>query len=72
LVVGETPASVFDEDKAKPKPTDPITIPELYATIMFAMGIGWDDEIITPIGRPIRFAEAEPLNRLLKGTSSEA
>ncbi|APZ96193.1 DUF1501 domain-containing protein [Fuerstiella marisgermanici] len=64
LVVGETPAAVFD-GKAKPKPKDPITIPQLYATIMKSMGIAWDDEIITPIGRPIRFADAEPEDRLL-------
>lgn len=65
LLVGETPA-VPGERKAKPKPTDPITIPQLYATILHAMGIPWDNEEITPIGRPMRFAEGEPLARLLQ------
>ncbi|MCP4175764.1 MAG: DUF1501 domain-containing protein [Fuerstiella sp.] len=67
LVVGETTGHV-SEDQGKNvrlKPTDPITVPQLYATIMHAMGIGWHDEIITPIGRPIRFADGAPVGRLL-------
>ena len=50
----------------KHKPEDPLTVPQLYSTIMHSMGIGWDEEIITPIGRPIRFAEKAPEARLLK------
>ncbi len=47
-------------------PEDPILVPELYATIMAAMGIDARKEIMTPIGRPIRFADATPSARLLK------
>jgi hypothetical protein len=47
-------------------PEDPIQVPELYATIMAAMGIDARKEIMTPIGRPIRFADATPSARLLK------
>ncbi len=47
-------------------PTDPILVPELYATIMASMGIEPRKEIMTPIGRPIRFADALPSARLLK------
>jgi len=47
-------------------PEDPILVPELYATIMAAMGIDGRKEIMTPIGRPIRFADATPSARLLK------
>jgi len=47
-------------------PEDPILVPELYATIMAAMGIDARKEIMTPIGRPIRFADAVPSPRLLK------
>ncbi|MCP4786868.1 MAG: DUF1501 domain-containing protein [Fuerstiella sp.] len=67
LVIGETASHVSDDKgkKAKLKPRDPITVPQLYATIMHAMGIGWNDEIITPIGRPIRFADEAPVARLL-------
>ena len=47
-------------------PEDPIQVPELYATIMASMGIDARKEIMTPIGRPIRFADATPSARLLK------
>jgi arginase family enzyme len=33
---------------------------------MAAMGIDAHKEIMTPIGRPIRFSDATPLARLLK------
>ncbi|MEZ6128841.1 MAG: DUF1501 domain-containing protein [Planctomycetaceae bacterium] len=71
LVVGETPSTVSSDDeqaaaKQKPKPVSPITIPELYATIMQTMGIDGQKEIITPIGRPMRFVDADPVMRLLK------
>lgn len=66
LVIGETPSVVSKSDaKVKPKPTNPITIPQLYATIMHSMGIDWNEEIITPIGRPIRFADSDPVPELL-------
>ena len=47
-------------------PEDPVLVPELYATILAAMGIDARKEIMTPIGRPIRFSDAMPLARLLK------
>lgn len=49
-----------------PGPEDPVLVPELYATILAAMGIDARKEIMTPIGRPIRFSDAMPLARLLK------
>ena len=63
LVVGETPKEPVRD--AKPKPSDPITIPQLYSTIMHAMGIDWNEEFITPIGRPIRFGGESPVAKLL-------
>ncbi|MCA9061333.1 MAG: DUF1501 domain-containing protein, partial [Planctomycetaceae bacterium] len=46
-------------------PVDPITIPELYATILARMGINPRREFVTPIGRPMRYADAEPRVDLL-------
>ena len=69
VVIGETPADIVK--KTKPKPVDPITIPQLYSTIMHAMGIDWNEEFITPIGRPIRFGDAAPVARLLTGKLAE-
>jgi hypothetical protein len=62
-VVGSTPHEILDGRTAAPD--DPILVPELYSTIMATMGIDARKEILTPIGRPIRFADAAPLARLL-------
>lgn len=63
-VIGSTPHAILDGKTAAP--SDPILVPELYSTIMAAMGIDSRKEILTPIGRPIRFADAAPAARLLK------
>ncbi len=70
IVIGETPSEIVRE--AKPKPVDPITIPQLYSTIMHAMGINWNEEFITPIGRPIRFGGEAPIARLLNEKLAES
>lgn len=62
-VIGQTPSALPD-DKPGP-PIDPVTIPQLFATIMAVMGIEYSKEIMTPIGRPMRFADATPDGRLL-------
>ncbi len=58
-VIGET-----DRDGA-PTPKDPVTVDDLYATVLAAMGIKPDKSYITPIGRPIKLSEGTPLDRLL-------
>ena len=70
LVIGETPGQPPKENnnqetKQRPKPSDPITVPDLYATIMQSMGIPYDEEFITPIGRPITYCSGQPIARLL-------
>jgi len=68
-VIGATPSDVFEGKDADGKlrlPSDPVSVPELYATIMATMGIDFSKEILTPIGRPMRFADAKPAARLLK------
>ena len=69
VVIGETQHDVFEGKQADGKltlPTNPVPVPELYATIMATMGIDSRKEILTPIGRPIRFADALPVEYLLK------
>ena len=63
-VIGATPSGIPNNKTASP--SQPVTIPELYATIMNAMGIDSHREILTPIGRPIRFADANPAEWLLE------
>ena len=67
-VIGATPEGVFagKVDGRLTLPAEPVPVPELYATIMATMGIDFRKEILTPIGRPIRFADALPAAYLLK------
>ena len=68
-VIGTTPHDVLEGKKSDGKlilPDEPVLVPELYATIMATMGIDFHKEILTPIGRPIRFADALPSAYLLK------
>ena len=67
-VVGATPGEIPDRrrpGRPKPRPSDPVTVPQLYATILKTMGIQWDKEIMTPSGRPTSFTKSEPLASLL-------
>ena len=67
-VMGMTPGAIPKERKRndpKPKPDDPVTVPQLYATILKAMGIAWDEEVMTSVGRPMRFTDADPVHSLL-------
>ncbi len=59
-VLGETDP----EGKAAPK--DPVTVGELHATMMAAVGVDPNKLNQTPIGRTVRFAEGKPLAALLK------
>ncbi len=58
-VIGETDP----EGKAEPK--DPIKVPDLYATILKTLGVEYSKEFITRIGRPIKFSDGNPIERLL-------
>ena len=60
MVIGQT-----DPDHAKTEPSDPILVPDLYATILKLFGIEYSKEVITPIGRPMAYSSGKPLSRLL-------
>jgi hypothetical protein len=70
VVIGATdPDRDVAEKERKPTdrrgPLDPIEIPDLYATIMHRMGVACEEELITPIGRPLALCEGSPIERLL-------
>ena len=46
-------------------PTDPIAVPDLYATVLRGLGIDPTYEVNTSIGRPIRYSDGAPIDRLL-------
>ena len=50
-----------------PKPDVPVSVDDLYATVLSAMGIDPSKKYITPIGRPIKLSDGAPLSRLLPG-----
>jgi hypothetical protein len=60
LVVGAT-----DPTGSRKEPEDPVAIPDLYATVLHALGIEFSRQIITPIGRPLRLSDGKPIERLL-------
>jgi hypothetical protein len=72
-VIGETNPyqDVTEPDQlsaSKSMPADPVQIPDLFATIMHVMGLSPEQEILTPIGRPIKLTEGTPLERLIAST----
>lgn len=69
-LIGSTPHDILDGKTAAVK--DPVLVPELYATIMAVMGIDPGKEIMTPIGRPMRFSDGTPSARLLKDDVASA
>ncbi|HBI46952.1 MAG TPA: DUF1501 domain-containing protein [Planctomycetales bacterium] len=58
-VIGET-----DPD-GKPEPANPVTVPDLHATILTAVGIDPAQLNQTPIGRTVKFSEGTPVADLL-------
>lgn len=59
-VIGAT-----DPNNAKPEPSDPILVPDLYATILNLFGVEYNKEVLTPIGRPMAYTAGKPISRLI-------
>ncbi len=71
-VHGETAANLDREvlrqaSKADPETfaSDRITVPDLHATLLHALGIAYEEEQMTPVGRPLRWSDGKPVSRLL-------
>jgi hypothetical protein len=54
-----------DPTGARREPDDPIRIPDLYATILSTFGVNPAQEVVTPVGRPIKYSDGSPIQRLL-------
>lgn len=59
IAIGET------DPAGGEKPTDPIEVPDLYATILTAVGVNPTTTTNTSIGRPIKLSDGTPITRLL-------
>lgn len=46
-------------------PVDPVSVQQLCATVFAGLGLDPTTETISPIGRPLKLADGEPLKRLL-------
>ncbi len=55
----------LDPDKPLADVGNPITIGDLHATILSTLGVPYHEERQTPIGRPLRISEGEPVKDLL-------
>lgn len=54
-----------DPKKAPDAVTDPRSVSDIHATLLTALGIRYDHEVITPIGRPMRFCDGNVISELL-------
>ena len=54
-----------DPTGERENPEDPIPVPDLYATVLKGMGIDPTQQVDTSIGRPIRYSDGTPIDRLL-------
>lgn len=65
-VYGATAAEPkLDPDKPLDDVGDPITIGDLHATILSCLDVPFDDELQTPIGRPLTRSDGKPVIGLL-------
>ncbi len=66
IVPGRVVGATDPEGLAR-EPTDPVTVADLAATVLGALGIDWQHELTTPIGRPLKLAEGTPVKGLIAG-----
>ena len=67
--------SVFGATNPNPKPDakdptqdlqDAVTVGDVHATMLKALDLPWDFEELTPIGRPMRYSDGEPIDAMLQ------
>lgn len=60
LAIGET-----DPGGEKQDPADPVRVEDVHATVLHQLGIDYEYELLTPIGRPLPISEGRPIRTLL-------
>jgi hypothetical protein len=63
-VVRQVIAATDPTGKRK-EPDEPMTVADRYANIPHGLGIDPAQEVITPIGRPMKYSEGTAIERLL-------
>ena len=55
-----------DPEGKNEEPEDPVRVSDIHSTVLHQMGIEYDKEVMTPIGRPMRLSEGNVIKSLLK------
>ncbi len=65
-VHGKT-ATEIDEQASDPTifTADPVTVQDLHATLLHALGVNFEEEMLTPIGRPLKWSDGKLVRQLL-------
>lgn len=65
-VIGETSSELPGDGKEWDKHIkDQCPVGDIHATILHALGIEFEKEVVTPVGRPMKFSEGQPIKGLL-------
>jgi hypothetical protein len=66
VVHGATAAKPkLDGDKPLEDVSDVVTVADVHATILSALGVDYDEELQTPVGRPIKRSEGKPIESIM-------
>lgn len=60
-----SPTPKLDRDKPLDDIENSVTVGDLHATILHALGVPYEEELDTPIGRPLKRSEGQPIKELL-------
>jgi uncharacterized protein (DUF1501 family) len=60
LAIGET-----DPSGEKQDPAEPVRVEDIHATILHQLGVDYEYELDTPIGRPLPISEGRRIHQLL-------
>jgi hypothetical protein len=65
-VIGETSSDPPEKSKSWEKfVADPRQVSDIHATVLHTLGIPYDEELDTPIGRPMKISEGKVISELL-------
>jgi hypothetical protein len=66
IVHGATTANPkLDRDKPREGLSDAVTVADVHATVLSVLGVEYDEELQTPVGRPILRSEGTPIEAIM-------
>lgn len=60
-----SPTPKLDPEKPLNDIEKPVTVGDLHATILSTLGVPYDEELDTPIGRPLKRSEGQPIKEIM-------